>query len=306
MPEGNSAHIHYGGQAVIEGVMIRGPRHMAIAVRAPDGSIVMNEHEVKGPAGLLRRIPLLRGIIVLYETLGLGVRALSWSARVAAGEQGQQITRGQLIVSLSVTLVVAGGIFFVGPVLITGWLGAVTGSEWVEVVAEGLLRIAMLIGYVALIGRMPEIQRVFSYHGAEHRAIHAYEHGRVLTPAAVGEYPNEHPRCGTAFLLTVAVLSFVIFMALGTPPIWVRIIERIVLVPPIAAVAYEVLRLGHRFGETPVIGLVYRPAIWLQRLTTRDPDESQIEVAIAALRHALALDGVTARTAEERVEEPLA
>ena len=181
-------------------------------------------------------------------------------------------------------------IFFAGPVLLTSWLGRVAGNGYVEVIAEGVLRLAMLVGYIWLIGRMPDVRRVFAYHGAEHRAIHAYEHGRALTAANIREYPNAHARCGTAFLLTVMVISLAIFVLLGTPPIWLRIVERIALIPVIASLAYEVLRLGQRFEGNAAFSLLYRPNIWLQSLTTRDPDDAQIEVAVAALEHVIELE----------------
>ena len=284
----------YGGQAVIEGVMIRGPRHMAVAVRAPDGEITTRHETLPGfMAGGLRSVPVIRGIIVLYETLALGVRALTWSSQVANGIE-QRGTPPQMMLTLAFTMSIAALIFFAGPVLLTGWIAEVFGvNEYIEVALEGLLRVGMLIGYIWLIGQLPDIRRVFAYHGAEHRAIHAYEDGRELTPDAVREFPNEHPRCGTAFLLTVMVLALVLFIALGTPPIWVRVIERIVLLPPIAAVAYELIRLGQRFGDAPLVGLIWRPNLWLQKLTTRDPDDAQIEVAIVALRYAIALEPAT-------------
>ncbi len=291
----------YGGQAVIEGVMIRGPGHMAVAVRAPGGEIVTRHETLPGiMAGSLRRVPVLRGIIVLYETLALGVRALTWSSQVANGIERRESTPPQTLATLAFMMSLAALVFFAGPVLLTGWIGDVFGvDEYVEVVLEGLLRMCMLIGYVWLIGRLPEIKRVFAYHGAEHRAIHAYEHGRELTPDSIREYPNAHPRCGTAFLLTVMVLALLLFIALGTPPIWLRIIERLVLIPPIAAVAYELIRLGQRFGDAPVVGLLWWPNLWLQKLTTRDPDDAQIEVAIVALRQAIALEPVAAQAPAE-------
>jgi uncharacterized protein YqhQ len=293
----------YGGQAVIEGVMIRGPRHMAVAVRAPGGEIETRHETLPGfMAGGLRRVPVIRGIIVLYETLALGIRALTWSSQVANGLE-QRGTPPAMMLTLAFTMSVAALIFFAGPVLLTGWIAEVIGgNEYIEVALEGLVRVAMLIGYIWLIGKLPEIRRVFAYHGAEHRAIHAYEEGRDLTPAAVREYPNAHPRCGTAFLLTVMILALILFIVLGTPPIWVRVIERLVLLPPIAAVAYELIRLGQRFGDAPLVGLIWRPNLWLQKLTTRDPDDAQIEVAIVALRYAIALEPVLA----EEPSEPLA
>jgi hypothetical protein len=307
MSQDHAENLYYGGQAVIEGVMIRGPRHMAIAVRGPDGQIITRSETLPGVmAGRLRRIPVVRGMIVLYETLALGLRALTWSSQVAAGADRKEVSTPQMVLSLAFTLVFVAAIFFAGPVLLTGWIGSVFGNEYVEVAIEGLLRLAMLVAYVWLIGRIPEIRRVFAYHGAEHRAIHAYEHGRTLTASAVRDYPNEHPRCGTAFLLTVMVLALVLFIALGTPPLWIRLIERVVLIPAIAAVAYELLRLGQRYGDAPILNLIYRPNLWLQKLTTRDPDDSQIEVAITALQHAIALDTAAVVAHEELADEPLA
>jgi uncharacterized protein YqhQ len=293
-------NLYYGGQAVVEGVMIRGPKQMAVAVRAPDGRIVERSEGLGAVyTGLPRRIPLVRGVIVLYETLALGMRALTWSSQVAAGQDEEEVSNAQLYVALGIMLVLVAAIFFAGPVLLTSWLGRVFGNDYAEVAAEGVLRLVMLVGYVWLIGRMPEVRRVFAYHGAEHRAIHAYEHGRDLTPANIREYPNAHPRCGTAFLLTVMVISLVVFVLLGTPPIWLRVAERIALIPVIASLAYEVLRLAQRFEDNRVFGWIYAPNIWLQALTTRDPDDGQIEVAVAALRAVIALEGVPVTTTVE-------
>ncbi len=296
MPAEPTTNLYYGGQAVIEGVMIRGPRHMAVAVRAPDGRIVHRTDELTGMyTGRVRRMPIVRGFVVLVETLTLGVRALMWASNVAMGNDREAAGKLQIVITLAVTFAFVAAIFFAGPVLLTSWLGRIFGNDYVEVAAEGVLRLAMLVGYIWLIGRMKDIQRVFAYHGAEHRAIHAYEHGRELTPAAVREYPNAHPRCGTAYLLTVMVIALVVFVAFGTPPIWLRVVERVVLIPVIAALAYEVLRLGQRFGNRGIFGLIYRPNLWLQALTTRDPDDAQIEVAIAALQDVIAAEGGAGR-----------
>ncbi|MDE3096497.1 MAG: DUF1385 domain-containing protein [Chloroflexota bacterium] len=301
--------MYYGGQAVIEGVMIRGPREMAIAVRAPDGTIVTRAERLSGIyAGPLRRVPLARGVIVLWETLALGLRALTWSSQVAAGRDEREVSRGQLYALLALMLVFAGAVFFAGPLLLTSWIGPLTGDRYLGLVAEGLLRLVMLIGYIWLIGRMPDVRRVFAYHGAEHRAIHAYEHEPEVTVAAALDYPNAHPRCGTAFLLSVMVISLVLFVLLGTPSIWVRLAERIALIPVVAAMAYEVLRVGQAFGANRVVAWLYAPNLWLQKLTTRDPDEAQVEVAIAALNAARGIEAALAAepAAPRRVEEPLA
>jgi uncharacterized protein YqhQ len=291
-------NLYYGGQAVMEGVMIRGPHHMAIAVRTPNGTIVRRGEALTGVyTGWPRRVPILRGVVVLYETMALGIRALTWSSQVATGQEQEEVSPVQLAALLGTMLLLVAVIFFAGPVLLTSWLGRVTGNGYVEVIAEGVLRLAMLVGYIWLIGRMPDVRRVFAYHGAEHRAIHAYEHGRALTAANIREYPNAHARCGTAFLLTVMVISLAIFVLLGTPPIWLRIVERIVLIPVIASLAYEVLRLGQRFEGNAIFSLLYRPNIWLQALTTRDPDDAQIEVAVAALEHVIELESAAAVSA---------
>jgi uncharacterized protein YqhQ len=282
--------IPYGGQAVIEGVMIRGPRAMSIAVRAPDGSIVTRVDATETPlAASLRRVPFVRGVVTLCETFSLGIRSLYWSSRVASGRPDDRTSPLEIGIS-ALTLTVAAAVFIAGPVLATGWLHETGASGWVEVVAEGLLRIAMLVGYIWFVGKLPEVQRVFAYHGAEHRAIHAHEHGERLTVDRIRGYPNAHPRCGTAFLLTVGALSFVVFTALGTPPLLERIAERVVLMPVIAAVAYEVLRGTAKWDRHPVLRLAQLPNLWLQKLTTRDPDDGQIEVAIAALNAALAYE----------------
>lgn len=282
--------VFFGGQAVIEGVMMRGPRHAAVAVRSPGGEIVVRTETLPAVSGWLRRVPILRGLVVLWETLSLGIRSLTWSSQVANGLPREELRGAQVASSVGVLLVFVGVLFFAAPVVATAWVGEATGSDYAELWAEGLLRIVLLVLYVAAIGRMGQIGRVFGYHGAEHRAIHAHERGEPLTAASVLAHANAHPRCGTAFLLTVMVLALFVFLALGTPPVWVRVIERLALAPVLAALAYEVLRLGQRFGDAPVVGWLYRPNTWLQRFTTRDPDNGQVEVAIVALERAIALE----------------
>ena len=272
--------------------MIRGPRGMAIAVRAPDGRIVTNTEVTESAyTSSLRKIPLVRGIVTLYETFSLGIRSLHWSSQVASGrgDGSGKASAGDIAISVG-ALTIAAATFFVGPVLLTGWVSRVTGSGEAEVLSEGALRIGMLLGYIWFIGRLPEVQRVFAYHGAEHRTIHAHEHGLPLTIENVRTFPNAHPRCGTAFLLTVGVLSFVAFSALGTPPVLIRILERIILTPVIAGVAYEFLRASQSLENHPIFRFAQYPNLWLQKMTTRDPDDAQIEVAIASLNAVLALE----------------
>jgi len=291
----------FGGQAVVEGVMIRGQRHLAVAVRAPDGEVVLTDAPIGGGGALRwRRVPFVRGLIVLAESLSMGMRALRWSTAVAEQGPSAQLPAGRLPAGPMLALALA---IFCVPVLLTFWVGWVTGSEYSEVVAEGLARVALLAGYVALLGSVPEFARLFAYHGAEHRAIHAWEHGRALTVAEVRAFPNAHARCGTAFLLTLGVLAGVVFLFFGAPPFWLRLLERLFLAPVIAALAYEVLRLSQRYAGVAVVAWIFRPNLWMQRLTTRDPDDAQIEVAIAALERAVALEAAEPATA--RVAEPL-
>ena len=287
----------FGGQALIEGVMIRGPHSMTIAIRCPDGLILTEAEAIASPYLLsLRRVPLVRGVVTLYDTFSLGIRALYRSARISTGREDEPVSRGEIAVSAA-TIVAAAAIFFTGPVLLTSWIGR-HGSDWFEVIAEGALRLAMLIGYIWFVGRLPEVKRVFAYHGAEHRTIHAHEHGMSLTPDNVRAFPNEHARCGTAFLLTVAALSFVTFTLLGTPSIPERIVERIILTPVIAAVAYEFIRASQAYESHPLMRALQQPNLWLQKLTTRDPDDGQIEVAITAMRAALAAESAFAAGSE--------
>jgi uncharacterized protein YqhQ len=273
MPPANAAPpAAYGGQAVIEGVLMRGVRYAAVACRAPDGEIVTRAMELPALiAGWHRRIPLLRGVLVLFETIGLGMRALRWSAAVQAGAKDAAISGGSILPQALTTIALVGAIFFLLPVILTAWVGNVLGNEYFDVLAEGLVRLGMLVAYVALLGRADDVRRLYQYHAAEHRTIHAHEAGGPLTLDNIRRFPNAHARCGTAFLLTVMILSLLLFLALGTPPISARLIERILLVPVVAAIAYEVLRLGQRFSGNTVVAAMYAPNLWLQRLTTRDP-----------------------------------
>jgi uncharacterized protein YqhQ len=247
-------------------------------------------------------VPFVRGVATLYDTFTLGIKSLYWSARVASGREQESASRAEFALA-GVTLTAAAAIFIAGPVLMTGWIGETGGNAWLEVLAEGGLRIAMLLGYIRFIGRLPEVERVFAYHGAEHRTIHAYEHGKPLTVEAVREFANAHPRCGTAFLLTVGVMSFAVFTMLGTPPVTERIIERIVLTPVIAAAAYEFIRISQAYESHPVLRVLQAPNLWLQRMTTRDPGDDQIEVAIAAMKAVLAAEASVPE--EEGVPAPV-
>ncbi len=287
--------LYYGGQAILEGVMMRGRRHAAIAVRRPDGTIALRREELRGMyTGKPRDIPFLRGVIVLAETLSLGARALMYSSNVAIGKDDEEKVSGaQVAMMLTMSLAFVAVVFFAGPVLLTNWLDRFIDNDFVIVFLEGVLRLLMLLAYLALIGLMPDVRRVFAYHGAEHMTIHAYEHHRPLTVPEIRPFPTEHTRCGTSFLLVVMVVSVIVFTALGAPPLWLRVLSRLVLIPVIAAVSYEIIRLGARYGRYRLVALIFRPNIALQALTTRKPDDSMIEVAIAAFRQVVEAEGLT-------------
>ena len=272
---------------------------MAVAVRRPDGTVALKSEALGGLyTGLPRRLPLIRGVVVLWETLALGMRALGYSAQVAAGEDEDELSGPYIWATMAITFVVVAVVFFAGPVLLTGWLeGALGGTG--AVIVEGVLRLALFLAYIGAIGLVPDVRRVFAYHSAEHRTIHAYEAGRPLDVESVRPFPNAHPRCGTGFLLTVMVVALVVFALLGTPPLWWRVLSRVVLLPVIAALSYEAIRLGLLVERVPVINWVLKPNLLLQSLTTRDPDDGQIEVALAALQGALAAENGDAAAEEQ-------
>jgi uncharacterized protein YqhQ len=293
--DGEANRFHYGGQAVIEGVMMRGLRSMAIAVRDPEGGIRVKLEMLTGLyTGPLRRIPLLRGVIVLWETLALGMRALAFSSQVAAGmsdEEEDESSPAYIWGVMAFAFVFAAALFFVTPLLLTSWLNSRIDNGTIVVAIEGLLRLGMLLGYIWGIGLIPDIKRVFAYHGAEHRTINAWEADEPLEVESVRRFGNEHARCGTAFLLTVALVSLFVFLLLPTPGWWWRVASRVLLMPVIAAASYEIIRLSAEYRRFRVVRWLSQPSLTLQSLTTRDPDDAQIEVAIRALEEVLAADG---------------
>jgi uncharacterized protein YqhQ len=283
--------IYYGGQAVLEGVMIRGPRMMAVACRRPEGDIAVHREELRGVyTGLIRHIPFVRGAIVMWETLALGIRALIFSSNVQLGEEDKGVESKPIMGTMFVSLALVIAIFFVGPLLLTGWLEEQLGSHLLVIILEGFVRLAIVVGYVGLIGLMPDVRRVYAYHGAEHKSIHALEHGDPLEPQHVQKYPTAHVRCGTSFLLTVMAVSILVFAAVGSQDLWLRVLSRIVLIPVIASISYEVIRLGGAFESNPITRVLMWPNLALQSLTTRQPDDDQIEVALRALHEVLATE----------------
>lgn len=273
----------YGGQAVIEGVLMRGTQSVAMAMRAPGGEIVLHEE----PLGSiyhskLARIPFLRGLIVLWDALGLGMRLLTVSANTQTGEE-EKIEGPALYVTLGISLIFGIGLFFLAPAAVGQLAEKLLGwNAWVGNLLEGAIRLVLLIGYVWGIGRFGEIQRVFAYHGAEHKTINAFEAGAELTPENVSHFSLEHPRCGTAFLLTLVLLSILVFSLLGPLPVGLRLISRVVMIPLLAGLAYEYIRWTANHLSSPLVRLLIRPNLALQHLTTREPTLDMLEVSIAA------------------------
>ena len=284
---------YYGGQAVIEGVMIRGQRNIAIAVRCPNDEIDVYTEPLKSLfTGRLRKIPLLRGVVALLEIIIIGTRALMRSGSLALGEDPDDSSSIAMWIALALGLIVGVGLFFVFPVFVQEWLDPYIGSSVLLNLIEGVIRLALVLAYLKLIGMMGEIKRVFAYHGAEHMAIHTLEHGEPLEVESVKKYTTLHPRCGTAFLLVVMVVAILVFVLLGQPTIWLRIVSRVALLPVIAGLAYEIIRFHGAHSDNRLLNWILAPGLALQKLTTRKPDEKQIEVAIQAVKGALKADGV--------------
>ena len=281
----------YGGQAVLEGVMIRGQHHVSVAVRRPDGGVAVRCTPLNPLfTGRARRLPLVRGVLALIESLTLGMRALSYSASVGMDLEGEELGKGTVAVMVGSALLFVIGIFFLVPVFASKPLEGALGSDILSNVVEGVIRLLMFLAYIVVIGRIGEIRRVFMYHGAEHMTVHSQERGEALSVENVRRHPTAHPRCGTAFLLVVMVVAVAVFAFVGREPLWWLIASRVVLIPVIAAASYEVIRLGGRHSEHPLVRLINGPSLALQSLTTRQPEEDQIEIAITAMRHTIEAD----------------
>jgi uncharacterized protein YqhQ len=312
------AKFYYGGQAVMEGVMMRGRHSAAVAVRRPDGEISVYEEVLNSRLyqSKLFRLPFLRGVLLLWETLVLGTRLMTLSANMASGavsfdetstpapdgvapvsasqqdeEEPIKLGGASLVVTLLFSLTFAIAIFFVGPLLLTSLLHNQIGEGMLSLLFEGVVRLLLLLGYLLLIGRIADIQRVFGYHGAEHKAINTLEHGEPLDVAHVRQASRVHTRCGTGFLLLVMVVSIFVFALIGSPSLLIKIVSRIILVPLVAGIAYELMRLGAANYRFRVVRWLLAPGLALQGLTTREPDDSMIECAITSLKCVLAHDG---------------
>jgi uncharacterized protein YqhQ len=280
-----------GGQAVIEGVMMRAPDAWAVAARRPDGVIEAQRNELPrlSSRNKLAKIPFFRGVFVLIESLQLGFSALSWSAE-KAGEEDEPIGRKEVVITMTIAVVVAIAIFILVPAFLANWLkNLLGGTGLLFVVIDGILRIGLIVGYIWLISRSDDIQRVFQYHGAEHKTIHAYENGDPLDMPSIQKYSPRHPRCGTSFIIIVAMVAFFVFLTLAPLPFAVQVAARILLIPVIAGISYEILKAaaGQRW-----LAWVSKPGIWIQGITTKEPSDDQVEVAIASLLTALEPDEV--------------
>jgi uncharacterized protein YqhQ len=299
-----------GGQAVLEGVMMRGPSAWSVAVRKPDGEIAEINRPISSLLARHRwlRLPVIRGVIALGESLAIGFRALAISANYAAQEEGddsgepaRELTRAQIVFAFAVAIGFALLLFKVSPALISNWLPV--GDTWF-VIVEGLIRVAIFVAYLSLISLWPDLRRVFEYHAAEHKAINAYEAGDPLEPTAVQRHSLIHVRCGTSFLLYVMVIAIFVFALFGRPAWYWLIVTRIAALPLIAGLAYELIRFAGKHPHNPLLRALLAPGLMLQRLTTRQPSLDQIEVSIRALREVLRLEG--RMTPEERKVEVMA
>jgi uncharacterized protein YqhQ len=304
----------YGGQAVLEGVMMRGRRWSTVAVRAPSSEIVLQSEHL--PKALYDswfiKVPFVRGVGMLWDTLVLGMKSLMFSANVAIREEGEdgeqpaEMSKPMMWGTAAVAILFAIGLFFVAPLLLVGMVDPYIHSSFVSNLVEGGIRLAVFLVYIWAIAFMPDIKRVYAYHGAEHKCINAREAGEPLNASSAVPYTTSHPRCGTSFLLVVMVISILIFALLGRPPMALRIVSRIVLVPVIAGVAYEFLKFTAAHYSNTLVRWMATPGLMLQRLTTREPDESQLEVGMAALAEVMRLDAVEESEASPVVSQEVA
>ena len=288
----NPAPFYYGGQAVMEGVMMRGRKSIAVAVRRPNGEISLTSQPVPSLyKGRARNWPFVRGIIVLIETLALGTQSLLHSAQIAAAEEEENISPAVLWGSVAIAIAFAVALFFVAPLLLTRYLiDPYIASSLVSNLIEGVIRIGIFIAYLKIIAFMPEVKRLFSYHGAEHKVVNAYEAGMPLELSYVRNYSTAHTRCGTSFLLAVLIISIVVFALLGRPSIWLSILSRIVLIPVIAAIGYEFVRFGAGHYRNVLVRGLLAPGLLLQAMTTGEPNDSQLETALSAMKKVVEAD----------------
>jgi uncharacterized protein YqhQ len=284
---------HYGGQALIEGVLMRGKNYLVASFRNPEGEIVTEKEELQGiyKSGLAK-IPFFRGLVILWDSLVLGMKYITLSANIQAEDEDEKIEGTSLVLTMLISVALAVGLFFILPTviaeLLSKWLQA---THFATSVIEGIVRLALLVGYIWVIGRAEDIARVFAYHGAEHKTINAFEDGVEINVENVMKYPLAHPRCGTAFLLTLVILSILVFSLLGPMVLWLKLVSRVLLIPVLAMLSYELIRWMGDHLENKLVKIMVAPNLGLQKLTTREPDEQMVEVAISSFKQLLQLEG---------------
>ncbi len=298
---------HYGGQAVIEGIVMRGKRDLAIAVRRTDDSIIIEEEKLSSLVDRCKFLswPIIRGTVVLVETMIMGIRALNFSASQVAEEEGEEITPLEMTITMLVALVLAAVLFVAVPTGAVHFMRGLVESIALQNLIEGIIRIAIFLGYVWLVAQMEDIKRVFEYHGAEHKVIYTFEAGEALTVENARKKSTLHPRCGTAFLLVVMVVSIIVFSFLGEGSLFWRISSRVILLPVVAGIAYEIIKYVARKQDVFWGKIVIAPGLWLQKLTTREPDDQQLEVAICALQRVLEIEERVALE-QQPISQPIA
>jgi uncharacterized protein YqhQ len=283
---------HYGGQAVIEGVMIRGQKTVVTAVRRHDGEMAVDIQLLPSLfTGKMRKIPVVRGVIALIEAMVLGIKTLLYSANMSVEKEEEKVSGGVVWASMAGSLAFAVALFFIAPLFLARLLDPYIQSSIVFHLIEGFIRLGFFIAYLKSLALVSDIRRVFAYHGAEHKAVNAYEGGVSLEVEAIRQYSTAHVRCGTSFLFAVLIIAIVIFAIIGRPSVWVMIVSRIALVPLIAALGYEATHFGARHLKSKLVRAFLAPGLWLQRLTTREPDDNQLEVALSALKKVVEIDG---------------
>ncbi len=282
---------HYGGQAVIEGVMMRGQKTIVTAVRRPGGELALDIQPIATIyTGRIRKAPLIRGVLTLIEALVLGTKTLLYSANVSLEEEEERISGGLVwgMVTFAVALAVV--LFFIAPLFLARLLNPYINSSLVFHLIEGGFRLVIFIAYLKVMTLLPDIRRVFAYHGAEHKAVNAYEDGAPLEIEAAREYSTAHARCGTSFLLVVLIIAVLVFALIGLPSLWLMVLSRIILIPLIAALGYEIIYFGANHSQNRLVKAIIAPGLLLQKLTTREPDDSQLEVALSALKKVIEID----------------
>ncbi|MFC2063343.1 DUF1385 domain-containing protein [Chloroflexota bacterium] len=282
---------YYGGQAVIDGVMMRGRKNMVTAVRRPNGGLAFNAQQLPTLyTGWMKRTPMVRGIVVLLEALVLGIKSLLYSANVSLEEEDAKISGVMVWLLLTVSIAMTVVLFFLAPLFLAKWINPYINSSIIFHLIEGVIRLVIFVAYLKLITLAPDIKRVFSYHGAEHKTVNAYEAGVPLEVKAVKAHNKVHVRCGTSFTFVVLAIAILVFALVGLPSLWLMILARVILIPVIAAVSYEIIYFGANHANNRLVRAFLSPGLLLQGLTTREPDDSQMEVAIAALQKVVELD----------------